>query len=160
MQQVELVYKLDEKFLGTEESGLSGSSGLGERFRSSPKNLESLVNIPFPGTLRAMQSFLGSLNYYSRFIEDFAIYATVLYELRESDFHEIGRSPLSTKHSALLNTARSLGTGDVRSGDMEEDLHTKAKIAFSMLKTKIAATPILKHFGPDRPPVIIVYASK
>ena len=35
--------------------------------------------------------FLGSLNYYSRFIEDFAIYASVLYELREADFHEICR---------------------------------------------------------------------
>ena len=38
-----------------------------------------------------MQSFLGSLNYYSRFIEDFAIYASVLYELREVDFYEINR---------------------------------------------------------------------
>ncbi|OWY93901.1 reverse transcriptase, partial [Phytophthora megakarya] len=33
-----------------------------------------------------MQSFLGSLNYYSRFIEGYAIYASVLYELREIDF--------------------------------------------------------------------------
>ena len=38
-----------------------------------------------------MQSFLGSLNYYSRFIEDFAIYASVLYELRELDYYEIRR---------------------------------------------------------------------
>ena len=36
-----------------------------------------------------MQSFMGSLNDYSRFIEDFALYASVLYELREADFHEI-----------------------------------------------------------------------
>ena len=56
-----------------------------------PKDLGSLVNIPFPRTLRSMQSFLGSLNYYSRFIEDITIYASVLYELREADFHEIGR---------------------------------------------------------------------
>ena len=34
-----------------------------------PKDLKSLVNIPFPRTLRSMQSFLGSLNYYSRFID-------------------------------------------------------------------------------------------
>ena len=45
---------------------------------ANPKDLGSLVNIPFPRTLQAMQSFLGSLNYYSRFIEDFAAYATVL----------------------------------------------------------------------------------
>ncbi|CAI5722015.1 unnamed protein product [Peronospora effusa] len=54
-----------------------------------PKDLGSLVNIPFPKTLRSMQSFLESLNYYSRFVEDFEIYASVLYELREADFHEI-----------------------------------------------------------------------
>ena len=38
-----------------------------------------------------MQSFLWSRNYYSRFIEDFVIYASVLYEFREADFYEIHR---------------------------------------------------------------------
>ena len=56
------------------------------------KDLASFVNIPISQTLRSMPYFLGSLNYYSRFIEDFAIYASVLYELREADFHEIRRS--------------------------------------------------------------------
>ena len=36
----------------------------------------------------------------------------------------------------------------------------KETIAFTFLKQKIATTPILKHFEPDRPPVIVVYASK
>ena len=52
-----------------------------------PKDLQSLVDLPLPTTLKAMQSFLGSLNYYGRFIEDYAIYASILYELREVDFH-------------------------------------------------------------------------
>ena len=56
-----------------------------------PKDLGSLGNIPCPLTLRSMQSFLESLNCYSRFIEDFAIYASVPYELREADLHEIRR---------------------------------------------------------------------
>ena len=55
---------------------------------AQPKNLKSIINIPFPSTLRAMKSFLGSLNYYRRFIEDFAVYAAVLYDLGESDFFE------------------------------------------------------------------------
>ena len=38
---------------------------------ANPKDLGSLVSIPFPTTLRSMQSFLGVLNYYSRFIEGF-----------------------------------------------------------------------------------------
>ena len=29
-----------------------------------------------------------------------------------------------------------------------------------MLNDKIAKTTIIKHFDPDRPPVIVVYASK
>uniref|UniRef100_A0AAV1VLL2 Reverse transcriptase RNase H-like domain-containing protein n=1 Tax=Peronospora matthiolae TaxID=2874970 RepID=A0AAV1VLL2_9STRA len=110
---------------------------------AQPKNLESFVNIPFPSTLRAMQSFLGSLNYYRRFIEDFAVYAAVLYELRESDFFEIGRSQLAA--------------GDECSN---EGRWTEAKVAFTMLKAKIATAPMLKHFDPDRSPVIVVYASK
>ncbi|OWY92941.1 reverse transcriptase [Phytophthora megakarya] len=41
---------------------------------ANPKDLSALTDLEFPGSLRAMQSFLGSLNYYSRFIEDYAIY--------------------------------------------------------------------------------------
>ena len=33
-------------------------------------------------------------------------------------------------------------------------------IAFNMMKPKIASTLILRHFDPDRVPVIVVYASK
>ena len=36
-----------------------------------------------------MQSFLGSMSYYSKFIEDFAMYASVLYELRDTEFVKI-----------------------------------------------------------------------
>ena len=56
---------------------------------ANPKDLGLLVNIPFPATLRSMQPLRGSLNYYSRFIEDFAVYASVLHELREADCFEI-----------------------------------------------------------------------
>jgi hypothetical protein len=59
-----------------------------EGLEAKPKDLEGLGNLTSPTSLRSMQSFLGSLNYYSRFIEDFAIYAAILYELREVDFHE------------------------------------------------------------------------
>ena len=36
----------------------------------------------------------------------------------------------------------------------------KAMIAFTLLKAKISTTSILKHFDPDRSPVVVVYASK
>ena len=45
---------------------------------ANPKDVGSLVSILFPRSLRSMKSFLGSLNYYSQFIEDFAVYASLL----------------------------------------------------------------------------------
>ncbi|OWY97106.1 reverse transcriptase [Phytophthora megakarya] len=54
--------------------------------KTNPKDLSALTDLEFPGSLCAMQSFLGSLNYYSRFIKDYAIYASVLHELRGIDY--------------------------------------------------------------------------
>ncbi|GMF48261.1 unnamed protein product [Phytophthora fragariaefolia] len=50
------------EYLGRQVS----SSGL----EANPTDLAALTYLPFPQSLRSMQSFLGSLNYYSRFIED------------------------------------------------------------------------------------------
>uniref|UniRef100_A0AAV1VD68 RNA-directed DNA polymerase n=1 Tax=Peronospora matthiolae TaxID=2874970 RepID=A0AAV1VD68_9STRA len=138
-----LSISLTKSFWGCRKVDYLGHRVSMDGLEAQPKNLESLVNIPFPSTLRAMQSFLGSLNYYRRFIEDFAVYAAVLYELRESDFFEIGQSQLAA--------------GDECSN---KGRWTEAKVAFTMLKAKIATAPMLKHFDPDRSPVIVVYASK
>ena len=81
-----------KRFWGRRKVGYMGHQVSLAGLEAHPKDLGSPVNIPFAQTLRSMQSFLGSLNYYSRFIEDFAIYASVLYELREADFHEIHRA--------------------------------------------------------------------
>ncbi|GMF47751.1 unnamed protein product [Phytophthora fragariaefolia] len=99
-----------------------------------PKDLSSLADLPFPATLRSMQSFLGSLNYYSRFIEDFAIYASILYELREIDFFEARRQ---------ANTRLESDDQDQR------DKWTRTTKAFVVLKDKIINAPILTHFDPD-----------
>jgi len=74
--------------------GLKKVDYLGHRvshdgLEAHPKDLSALVDLPFPRNLRTMQSFLGSLNYYGRFIEDMAVYASVLYELHEVGFAAI-----------------------------------------------------------------------
>ncbi|GMF33859.1 unnamed protein product [Phytophthora lilii] len=100
-----------------------------------PKDLESLVNLPFPRTLRAMQFFLGSLNYYTRFIEDYVVYASILYELREIDFHEMNR--------AMQRSDKDHETGD-DTPDRNAEEHSewaRAQVAFALLKNKIAAAP-------------------
>ena len=135
-----------------------------------------------------MQLFLGSLNYYSWIIEYFTIYAWVLYELREADFHDIRRSHSTEVEGSTIydhghNTHIDDDSGQRPAGDHDHPLvttngqvpikvkasnreHTgahrweKSMIPFTMLKAKVAQTPVLKHFDPDRRPVIVVYASK
>ncbi|OWY99533.1 reverse transcriptase [Phytophthora megakarya] len=51
--------------------------------KATPKIAKSVQDLPFPSTLKGVQSFLGSLNYYNKFIEDLPVVAAVLYELDE-----------------------------------------------------------------------------
>lgn len=111
-----------------------------------------------------MQSLLESLNYYGFFIEDFAIDAAVQYELRKAECHEIRCAQNRSNQLEVLNQPGLKDgfreTEGGRYGDKDKDRLEKATIAFAILKTKIATTPILRHFDPDRLPVIVVYASK
>ncbi|POM62536.1 reverse transcriptase [Phytophthora palmivora] len=127
---------------------ISVAKGLeAEGLETHLKDLSALQELPFPTNLRSIQSFLGSTNYYSRFIEDFAIYASVLYELREADFFEIARM-----------TKLTGGDEDVIAE--EGNMWSEARTAFAILKNKIVTAPILQHFDVDRQPVVVVYASK
>ncbi|GMF51241.1 unnamed protein product [Phytophthora fragariaefolia] len=51
--------------------------------RATPKIAKGIQNLPFPKTLKGVQSFLGSLNYYHKLIADFPVVAAVLYELTD-----------------------------------------------------------------------------
>lgn len=55
-----------------------------EGIKATPKILEQLNVLPFPKTLKQVQSFLGLLNYYSKFIEGFPVLASSLYELTDT----------------------------------------------------------------------------
>ncbi|GMF49749.1 unnamed protein product [Phytophthora fragariaefolia] len=126
--------------------GLKKVDYLGHRIpaggmEARPKDLSSLVDLPFPTSLRSMQSFLGSLNYYSRFIEEFAIYASILYELREIDFFEASGQAKARLESNDQN---------------QRDRWARATKAFVVLKEKIVNAPILTHFDPDKRPVVIL----
>ncbi|KAE9038396.1 hypothetical protein PR002_g6047 [Phytophthora rubi] len=125
---------------------------------ANPKNLSVLTDLPFPGSLQAMQSFLGSLNYYSNFIKDYAIYAAVLYELRDVNFAAMNK---------LENRSRVQDLAAVAGDDLEgarypadADLRwIRAHQSFAKLKEKVSSTLILRHFQPDLQPVVVVYAN-
>ncbi|OWY96015.1 hypothetical protein PHMEG_00033827 [Phytophthora megakarya] len=77
-----------------------------------------------------MQQFLGSLNYYSRFMQDFAVYGAALYQLKEDDFSE--------------------GGGDLAA----------AKESFTALQQKVTEAPILRHFDSKKEVHIMLYANE
>ncbi|GMF29429.1 unnamed protein product [Phytophthora fragariaefolia] len=146
------------------------SSGL----EADPKDFAALTDLPFPQSLRSMHSFLGSLNYYSRFIEDCAICAAVLYELREVDFAAMSKTENQTQIQARV--VRSTPDPDDPAPEQVDprfnNLDTspngsigvdprwiRAHRAFDILKERIADTPILRQLDPDKLPVIVVYAS-
>ncbi|TYZ69029.1 hypothetical protein PybrP1_011015 [[Pythium] brassicae (nom. inval.)] len=52
--------------------------------QARPKILAELVGLPSPKTLKGVQSFLGSLNFYNKFIEGFPVLASALYELTDA----------------------------------------------------------------------------
>ncbi|POM74719.1 Reverse transcriptase [Phytophthora palmivora] len=145
--------------------GMSKVEYLGHRvskdgLEANPKDLEALTDLTFPGSLRSMQSFLGSLNYYSRFIEDYAIYAAVLYELRKVDFAAMSKDDVriqinrSMEHKELdqldlkedpgsdlaLKPTEPSDPGRL-DGDKVDPRWIRAHRAFETLKSKIASTP-------------------
>ncbi|KAG2812027.1 hypothetical protein PC112_g15358 [Phytophthora cactorum] len=54
--------------------------------RADPKKMQAIAALPFQTSKKGMQSFLGALNYYGRFIQDFAVYGAALYHLKDGDF--------------------------------------------------------------------------
>ncbi|KAE9193524.1 hypothetical protein PF004_g20995 [Phytophthora fragariae] len=125
---------------------------------ANPKDLSALTNLPFPGSLRAMQSFLGSLNYYSKFIDDYAIYAAVLFELREVDFAAMNKPENRSRVQDLAPVAGDdlAWTGNPADADLR---WIRAHKSFAKLKEKVSSTPIVRHFQPELQPVVIVYAN-
>ncbi|OWZ12467.1 LOW QUALITY PROTEIN: reverse transcriptase [Phytophthora megakarya] len=97
---------------------------------AKPKELDAIANLPFPTKLKAMQSFLGSLNYYSRFIEDFAVYVA-------SYFHEIAKTDTEETQTE---------DGQLTGGEC--DGWARTNNAFTILKAKIIATPVLNPLTP------------
>ncbi|OWZ11645.1 hypothetical protein PHMEG_00015307 [Phytophthora megakarya] len=108
-----------------------------------------------------------------RFIEDCAIYASVLYELRETDFAAMMKDTTQAQIQRVLEVERvDQGSQEDQVIDHRKTLDLEAQDftevdprwihayrSFSVLKAKIATTPILRHFDPDRNATVVVYAS-
>ncbi|KAH9150175.1 hypothetical protein AeRB84_006944, partial [Aphanomyces euteiches] len=86
------------------------------------RSLDAVLAAPFPKCLRDMQSFLGSLNFYSRFIENYSILASCLYEISDEELRLGLVSPAAVRAFADLKAAYS-STPLLRHADPEREFH-------------------------------------
>ncbi|OWZ23619.1 reverse transcriptase [Phytophthora megakarya] len=135
---------------------------------ANTKDLSALNDLAFPGSLRAMQSFFGN-----RFIEDYTIYASVPYELREIDFAAMTKETTQAQIQQMLEAENvDQGSSEDQVNDHRNPLNLEAPDptevdarwihayrSFRVLKAKIATTPILRYSDTDRRAAIVVYAS-
>ncbi|OWZ02297.1 LOW QUALITY PROTEIN: reverse transcriptase [Phytophthora megakarya] len=90
-----------------------------EGIRAAPKFAKGVQDLPFPTTMKGVQYFLGSLNYYHKFIEDYPVIAASLYELSDDQTfeilkHKIVSTPVfrhsdRTKPFVILPSCKSMG---------------------------------------------------
>ncbi|GMG16131.1 unnamed protein product [Phytophthora fragariaefolia] len=79
-----------------------------EGIRAVPKIAKGVQDLPFPKTLKGVQSFLGSLNYYHKFIEDFPVVAAVLYELSDDQLRS--ERDLTRAKAAFVILKKKIGS--------------------------------------------------
>ncbi|OWY91263.1 reverse transcriptase, partial [Phytophthora megakarya] len=70
-----------------------------EGIRAIPKVAKGGMDLSFPKSHKGVLSFLGSLNYYHKFIEDFPVVAAVLYERSEDQIRQ--ERDLSRAHESF-----------------------------------------------------------
>ncbi|OWZ07366.1 reverse transcriptase [Phytophthora megakarya] len=81
-----------------------------------PKIVKGIENLPFPSTYKGVQSLLGSLNYYNKFIEDLPVVTAALYELDEERVRA-GRNLKAAKESFEILKRKIVSTPLLRHPD-------------------------------------------
>ncbi|GMF45091.1 unnamed protein product [Phytophthora fragariaefolia] len=105
--------------------------------RANPAKLAAIAELPFPTSKKGMQGFLGALNYYSRFIQNMAVYDAVLYQLKDADFADGG--DLATAKLAFAELKTKVANAPIlRHFDSAREVHI---MLFANAWTLIAESP-------------------
>ncbi|GMF49097.1 unnamed protein product [Phytophthora fragariaefolia] len=75
-----------------------------EGLRADAKKLKAIAELSFPKTKKGVHAFLSALNYYSRFIQDFAGYGAALYQARGEVFGPGGDLSTAKRSFTALQT--------------------------------------------------------
>ncbi|OWZ10510.1 reverse transcriptase [Phytophthora megakarya] len=87
-----------------------------EGIRATPKIAKGVKDLTFPTTMKGVQSFLGSLNYYHKFIEDHPVIAASLYELSDDQVRS-GRDLFRAKKAFEILKHKIVSTPVLRHPD-------------------------------------------
>ncbi|POM77092.1 Reverse transcriptase, partial [Phytophthora palmivora] len=87
-----------------------------EGLRATPKIVKGVEDLPFPSTLKGVQSFMGSLNYYNKFIDDLPVIAATLYELTDEQIRS-GKDLTCAKEAFELLKRKIISTPLLRHPD-------------------------------------------
>ncbi|GMF44550.1 unnamed protein product [Phytophthora fragariaefolia] len=90
--------------------------------RANSNKLTEIAKLPFPKTKKGVQSFLGAINYYGRFIQDFAANGAALYQLKADHFKPGGDLSIAPRSFAALQ--RKVADAPIlRHFDKSKDVH-------------------------------------
>ncbi|OWY98159.1 hypothetical protein PHMEG_00031143 [Phytophthora megakarya] len=117
-----------------------------EGLRANAKKIKRVTEFSFPTSKKGMQSFLGALNYYSRFIQDFAVYAAALYQLKEEVFEPGG--DLSVARQSFAKLQQKIGDAPIlRHFARQKDIH----VTLSANEWALSSTLMQEHEGKMHP---------
>ena len=95
LAQAQLTLQLQKCHFFKKEVDFLGHQVSTEGIKPQPGKVSDILNIPRPETVHALQSFLGFINYYKKFIDNYSELASPLYELLKG-------IPVKKKNSAPL----------------------------------------------------------
>ena len=138
-----LKVKLEKCKFGYEEILLLGHVVNGKGIKPDPRKVEAIKQLPYPKTVKQLQSLLGCYNYFSRYIQNFSKIAAPLYRLisRERKFKMLDEDK---KALDLLKDSLITKTMLVH---FDPDLRRKISVDAS----DIAVGGILLQEDPDSP---------
>ncbi|OWY93190.1 hypothetical protein PHMEG_00037501, partial [Phytophthora megakarya] len=114
--------------------------------RAGAKKKKRVTEFSFPTSKKGVQSFLGALNYYSRFIQDLAVCAAALYQLKEEDF-EPG-DDLSAARQRFARLQQKIGDAPIlRHFDQQKDIH----VTLFANEWALSSTVMQEHDGKMHP---------
>ena len=109
------------------------------------KHLEAVAKWPTPTSVKELQTFLGFVNFYRKFIRGYASIADPLYSLLRGD-----KTAKKPKHSHKHN----------KPANVKWEWGEKQRVAFARLKELLTSPPILAYPDFDKDFVVHVDASR